>query len=291
VLATPLCRLFFEHGAFTAADTAGTAAMLQMYAIAVFGICFHRVSVPVYYALGNPNTPMRLSLGAMLAKVPVILLLTRVFGMGSAALPLSHAITVSGECALLAYGFASHLRGRGLVSAHLRMLVAAAVLGGVAYALADHLPVVVVCGVAGVAYLGTARLLGVWEWLGRPRGLPPFLDGETRAALETLAKGPVLAVGDTLVGATGTWRMVVRDGALGLVAVGAGAAEGAVQAGPAEGVPVAIGASRGDGLAIIVRVGRAPSMRGLQLGDRVWQARDGVVVEAPCEGPRIPVAG
>ena len=48
ILAEPLCRLFFERGAFSPSDTAGTAAMLRMYAVAVFGICFHRVAVPVY---------------------------------------------------------------------------------------------------------------------------------------------------------------------------------------------------------------------------------------------------
>ncbi len=276
VLAEPLCRLFFERGAFTAADTAGTAAMLQMYAFAVFGICFHRVAVPVYYAMGDPRTPMRLSLWAMAAKVPTILLLTRGFGMGVEALPLSHALTVTGEGALLAWGFSAKVRGRGLLGAHVKMGLAAVVLGGVAFALVDRLPVVLVCALAGGAYLGVARLLGVWEGPRslRPKGLPPFLDADTRAGLEVLAKGPVVAIGDVLVGPTGAWRMVARDGAFALV-------PDAAPAVTTEGITP---------LAIIVRVGRPPSMRGLQVGDRTWGVVDGVVLEGPCEGPRIPVA-
>ncbi|MFN7147681.1 MAG: murein biosynthesis integral membrane protein MurJ, partial [Myxococcota bacterium] len=240
VLAEPLCALFFERGAFTPADTAGTAAMLQMYAFAVYGICFHRVAVPVYYALGDPRTPMRLSLWTMAAKIPVILVLTRLFGMGPEALPLSHAITVTGEGLLLYRGFADRVRGRGIVGAHLKMFAAAAVLGGVAHALADRVHVVVACALAGLAYLGVARALGVWEGLGRPKGLPPFLDAETREALETLAKGPVVAIGDVLVGDAGAWRMVAKDGALALTPLDE---------------PPPIEPTGTDGLAIIVRVG------------------------------------
>ncbi len=273
VLAEPLCRLFFERGAFTAADTAGTAAMLQMYAFAVFGICFHRVAVPVYYALGDPRTPMRLSLYAMLAKVPVILVLTRLGGMGPEALPLSHAITVTGEGALLYWGFADRVRGRGIVGAHLKMVVAAGVLGVTAYVLRD-LPVVATCAIAGLGYLVVARVLGVWEGLGRPRGLPPFLDPETRDALTTLAKGPVVAVGDTLVGEGGAWRMVAKDGALVLVRL--------------PETPEAT-APAGADLAIIVRVGPKPAMKGLGVGARTFHVAGDTVVEGPCEGPRIPV--
>ncbi|MDP2312556.1 MAG: murein biosynthesis integral membrane protein MurJ [Pseudomonadota bacterium] len=280
VLAAPLCRLFFERGAFTAADTAGTAAMLQMYAIAVYGICFHRVAVPAYYAMGDPKTPMRLSLWAMAAKIPTILLLTRGFGMGVEALPLSHALTVTGESALLVWGLQEKVRGRGLLGAHVKMGLAAVVLGAVAYALVDHLHVVLVCALAGVAYLGVARILGVWEGLGRPRGLPPFLDPDTRAALEVLAKEPVVAVGDTLVSRAGTWRMIARDGAFALVPA-AGSDDPTPQSFPEP--------ARKDPLAIIVRVGRAPSMRGLQVGERTWSVVQDTVVEGPCEGPRIPV--
>ena len=168
VLAEPLTRLFFERGAFTPADTAGTAAMLRMYAFAVYGICFHRVALPIYYALGDPRTPMRLSIGAMLAKVPVVLLLTQVLGLGVEALPLSHAITVSGECVLLAHGFRAHVRGRGLWLAHAKIAVAACVLAGLAFVLRERLHVIWVCAISGGAYLGVAAGLGVRDFLPPP---------------------------------------------------------------------------------------------------------------------------
>jgi len=171
VLAEPLVRLFYERGAFMPDDTVGTANMLRMYALACFGICFHRLVVPAYYALGNPRFPMWLSVGAMLAKVPVVLLLTRGLGMGAEALPLSHALTVSGECVGLAAGLHALLGGRGLLGFHLRSLVATAVLAAIAYALRDRVPVLLAVAVSGMAYLVAARLLRAWS-LPR-RGPPP----------------------------------------------------------------------------------------------------------------------
>lgn len=272
VLAEPLCRLFFERGAFDAAATAGTAAMLQGYAWAVYGICFHRVALPVYYALGDPRTPMKLSLGAMLAKVPVILLLTRGFGMGFEALPLSHAITVTGEGVLLAWGFREHVRGRGLVGAHLRLAMAAAVLGGIALLLRDHAHVVVTCAVAGGAYVAVAWALGFRELpFGRSKGLPPFLDDDTRAALEALGPGGIHVEGGVVSNAAGAWRMVATEGRLALLPAG----------------EARVGELGGVG--IVVRIGRAPSMRGLQVGERTFHAVGDEVVEGPVEGPRIPV--
>ncbi len=171
ILAEPLVRLFYERGAFDAVATAGTASMLRMYALACFGICFHRLVVPAYYALGEPRWPMWLSIAAMMAKVPVVLLLTRGLGMGAEALPLSHAITVSVECVGLAAGLRALLSGRGLLAFHARSLVATAVLSTVAFALRDRLPVLAVVALAAGAYLVAARLLRAWS-LPR-RGPPP----------------------------------------------------------------------------------------------------------------------
>ena len=152
VLAEPLVALFYERGAFTHADTLATAAMLRMYALATYGICFHRIIVPVYYALGSPRRPMFLSLAAMAAKIPVVLLLTHGFGMGAESLPLSHAITVSGECVALAWGMRARM-ARELITAHARFVGSAIVLGGIAYAARDSLPVPFTCLIAGVPYL------------------------------------------------------------------------------------------------------------------------------------------
>lgn len=274
VLARPLCELFFERGAFSAADTAGTAAMLQMYALAVYGICFHRVAVPVYYALGDPRTPMRLSIGAMLAKVPVILLLTRGFGLGVEALPLSHALTVSGECVLLGWGLRDRVRGRGLLRAHLAIGIAALVLGAAAFALNGTMHVVLVCAIAGGLYLAAARALGIRDF-GLPggRGLPPGVDAASGAALGLLAGGDVHVEGTRIACPGGSWRMIAEDGRLRL---------------HPEGEPVR--GALGGPVSAVLRPGAPPTLRGIQIGARTWHADGGVIVEGDCPGPRLPLA-
>lgn len=276
VLAEPLVKLLFERGAFTPEATAGTAMMLQMYAFAVFGICFHRLGVPVYYALGDARTPMWLSIGAMAAKVPVILLLTRGLGMGVEALPLSHAVTVTGESALLMVGLRGRVGGRGLLGAHIRIVLAAGVLGGVAWALRDTLNVVLVCALSGSAYLVAARVLGIEELMGFLRrkspGLPPTVDRDTEEALRSMAKGGVTVDGERATTAEGSWRMIAKEGDLRLAPDGAGGT----------------GALRGD-VAVIIKVGRPPTMKGFAVGEHAWHADGDRVVAGDAPGPRIPV--
>ncbi len=277
ILAEPLVRLLFERGAFTAEDTAGTALMLQMYAFAVYGICFHRLGVPVYYALGNPRTPMWLSIGAMAAKIPVILLFTHGFGFGVEALPLSHAVTVTGESVLLMAGLRSRITGRGVGMAHLKLLVAATVLGLVAFTLRDRVHVITACVISGVAYLGVAGVLGVLE-LGPalrrgPAALPPTIDRDTEDALRAMARGNVAIEGRRISTATGAWQMVAEEGVLKMVPDGAGTA----------------GGLSGDVVAVL-RVGRPPTLKGFNIGARAWHAHGTEILEEQAEGPRIPIS-
>lgn len=276
VLAEPLVRLLYERGAFTPEATAGTAAMQQMYAFAVLGICFHRIAVPFYYALGDAKTPMWLSIAAMLAKVPAILLLTKGLGMGPEALPLSHAITVGGESIGLAWGLRGRVRGRGVLSGQLRIAVAAGVLGVVAWLLAPHLHVLLVCVIAGLSYLVVAQVLGVNELRALFRrggpGLPPTVDDATQAALRALAGGSVKVGPDRVSCPAGAWRIVATDQQIRLEPDGPG------EAGPLSGPVFAI-----------MRPGQPPTLKGFAIGDAAWHADGDTVVNAEFPGPRIPV--
>lgn len=276
VLAEPLVRLLYERGEFSPENTAGTALMLRMYAFAVFGICTHRLAVPLYYALGDPRRPMWMSIAAMAAKIPVILFLTKVVGLGVEALPLSHAITVSGECLFLGAGLAPRVRGRGLLSAHLRIGVAAAVMGGVAWALAPHLHVVLVCAIAGGTYLVVAKVLGVEELsaFGKMRspGLPPSIDPETREALVALVAGSVAVVDGRVTCPRGSWRIAAKEGEMTLIPDGEGVA------GPLSGPVQAI-----------LKPGRPPTLKGFVIGDQAWHVEGDAVMSGDYAGPHLPV--
>lgn len=286
LLAHPLIQLLFERGAFRPVDTLNTANMLQMYALAVFGICTHRLIVPLYYALGNPQAPMRLSIGAMLAKIPTILLLTHVFGLGVEALPLSHAITVTGEVGFLAWFLRGRVAGRGLFKQHLKILAASAVLGVVAWVARDHVHVVIVCALAGAAYLAVAvptgaLSLGFLRGLKRDPGLPPSVDGPTEAALRAIAAGATVhAVGQHLeVRGDKAWRLRGSGGQL----VGEEIA-------PSEAAGDGAGA---DAITVILRPGRPPRIVGLVLtgagAERAWHVDGERLTAGATAGPRIVV--
>ena len=285
VLAHPLIALLFQRGAFTALDTSNTANMLQMYALAVFGICTHRLAVPLYYALGDPKTPMRLSIVAMLAKIPAILLLTRVFGMGVEALPLSHAITVTGECVFLAWGLRSTVSGRGVLRLHLKVLLASGVLGVVAFAARD-LPVVLSCALAGSAYLAVAvptgaLSLGFLRGLRRDPGLPPTVNAVTEAALRSLNAGSAVVEADGKLYIVGSacWELRAENGQLCAV-------QAVEPVEPASPHPQFTGA-----VSVVLRPGRPPRVVGIVLGAQAWHVDGGRVVRGLIAGPRIALGG
>ncbi len=58
LLAQPIIRLIFEHGAFTATDTIATANTLILYSIGLFAYSANKVLVPAFYALGKTRYPV-----------------------------------------------------------------------------------------------------------------------------------------------------------------------------------------------------------------------------------------
>ena len=187
LLAEPLVRLFFERGAFTAADTLATADVLRMYALAALAICLHRVVVPLYFALGDPYLPMKIAVGVMVAKLPIALLCMDGLGLGLAGLPLSHAILVSAEVLILGVGLGIRVQGfsPGLGVSAARIAAASGVMAG---ALLWARPILIplgapgallLCGVGAGVYGALALILRMDEARDvlarlRRRGPPPL---------------------------------------------------------------------------------------------------------------------
>mgnify|MGYP005848497869 FL=1 len=64
ILAEPIVALIFQHGRFTASDTAQTAGALVFYTLGLFAYAGVKVVVPVFYALRNTKYPV---IGSFLA--------------------------------------------------------------------------------------------------------------------------------------------------------------------------------------------------------------------------------
>ena len=59
VLANPITKLIYRHGAFTAADAANAAEILRMYALGMWAYCVYPTVVRVFYAMGDNTTPLK----------------------------------------------------------------------------------------------------------------------------------------------------------------------------------------------------------------------------------------
>jgi putative peptidoglycan lipid II flippase len=82
MLRTPIVQVLFEHFAFDARGTAGTAGALAAYSIGLWAFAGVRVVVQAFYAMQDTKTPVRAAVAAMLINILLGLLL-----MG----PLRHA--------------------------------------------------------------------------------------------------------------------------------------------------------------------------------------------------------
>ncbi|MBI2827859.1 MAG: murein biosynthesis integral membrane protein MurJ [Acidobacteria bacterium] len=137
VLATPIVRVIFERSAFTAADTAATAAALQLYAIGLVGYSIVRIASPVFYALGQNRTPVMISVATVLANALLNVLLARFMGYRGLALGTSIAALLN--AALLMFFLRRRLDGieGGRVARSLGRITLASALMGIAAVAAD----------------------------------------------------------------------------------------------------------------------------------------------------------
>jgi putative peptidoglycan lipid II flippase len=100
-LAAPIIALIFEHGEFTATDTAATARALQFYALGLVGYSIVRIVSPAFYALHQSRIPVIASVASVVTNVLLNIMLVRVMGFAGLALGTSIAAMVNAGLQLL----------------------------------------------------------------------------------------------------------------------------------------------------------------------------------------------
>lgn len=85
-LASPIVALLFQHGRFTASDTAATAAALEYYAIGLIGYSAVKLAVPSFYVLHDSRTPVIVSGVTIVLNIALNLALVRLLGYRGLAL-------------------------------------------------------------------------------------------------------------------------------------------------------------------------------------------------------------
>lgn len=144
VLAKPIVALIFEHGKFTAFDTAQTANALAAYAVGLSGYGAIKVLSPAFYALDDARTPMLISVGSIVVNYGMNSLLVGPFGHVGLAFSTSTVALVNFLLlALLMRRRLGGLEGRRLGATVLRICAATipmAMVGWSVNELAEALP-------------------------------------------------------------------------------------------------------------------------------------------------------
>ena len=95
VLRIPIIHMVFEHGSFTAEATKQTAFALFFYALGLWAVAGVRVTVPVFYALHDTKTPVRIGAFSVVCNICFSLILMQPLRHGGLALALSLASVVN----------------------------------------------------------------------------------------------------------------------------------------------------------------------------------------------------
>jgi putative peptidoglycan lipid II flippase len=134
IMAKPIIALIFEHGAFTAYDTAWTTLALRCY---LLGLVFAAVDWPLnyaFYARQDTLTPASVGVLSVLVYLLVALPLMRLLGMiglvlADSAKHTTHALTML----VLLHRRVGSLRGHGVGNTTFKASLAAAVMGALTY--------------------------------------------------------------------------------------------------------------------------------------------------------------
>lgn len=136
VLGGPILAVLFERGRFTPAMTLATNEALAAFAISLWAAAGIRITVPVYFALEDSRTPVRIAavaLGVYLAAG-----LTLMWPLKHVGLALAISLSSMTNFLLLLLLLRRRIGPLGLrrvVASGLRALAASAVMGGVAWGL------------------------------------------------------------------------------------------------------------------------------------------------------------
>jgi putative peptidoglycan lipid II flippase len=166
-VAPAVVGVLFQRGAFTAADTASTAALLQLYAPGLVGHALVNVALLPFFSLPEHHrTPLRAMVVGLVVTVVVAVALRDVYDARALALANACGIVVAGGLLLVdIHRRIAPLRWGQLITAALRitLLSAVAVAGG--WAVAAQAPpgtparLALSAPVAGVLYLAGGWLV------------------------------------------------------------------------------------------------------------------------------------
>lgn len=175
LVAEPLTRLLYQHGDFTALDTARVAPILVAYGAGVWAYCAIPVLYRGFYAVGERKIPVQVGLIAV--ALDLVLNFSLIWPWAERGLAVSTAISAAIQVALLAWMIQSRvgrLDWRRLFVTTGKALFATSVMGAVCMATFAYFPagsgrfheatvLVMAIVLSAVTYFVAARIAGIDE--------------------------------------------------------------------------------------------------------------------------------
>jgi len=125
----PIVQLLFEHGAFDRAATQGTADAVLFYALGLWAFAGVRIVVPVFYALQDTKTPVKIGMMAMALNLALNLLL--MIPLKHRGLALATSLSAAFNFSVLLFILRKRIEWRGgaeLFRSHLRVVLSSLVM-------------------------------------------------------------------------------------------------------------------------------------------------------------------
>jgi putative peptidoglycan lipid II flippase len=174
VLAMPIVTLLYQHGAFTANDTAATARALQFYLLGTVFAAIDQPLVFAFYARKNTLLPNLVAIVALVIYLVVALSLLPPFGY--LGLVLANSAQLAGHALVMLWFTRTRLGGlggEGVGTTTLKLLAASGVMSVVMFSLPalnvftglaqEFLLVLVPALLGGIVYVIVLKLLRVRE--------------------------------------------------------------------------------------------------------------------------------
>lgn len=182
VLATPITKVLFQRGAFTAYSTMITSSALFYYATGLVACGGIKVLVSAFYSMHDTKTPVKIAAVSLVLNIALSFMLMSHFKVGGLALATSIAATFN---FLLLFRFLRKKLGdfgtKGIIGSFLKVSASAAVMALIIKALLAYFPghgalmlaVNIILGIA--AFFAAAYLVRVREledfmvWISKRR--------------------------------------------------------------------------------------------------------------------------
>jgi putative peptidoglycan lipid II flippase len=170
MLAHPIARVVYQQGAFTAEDTARTARMIATYCLGVPWFCLLPVLSRGFFALGDPRTPVRVGVAAMVFNLLGDVVL--IWPLAEVGLAVSTVLAAAVQAMVLAYLLQRQTTfaiDRDFVSGVFKSLVACGAMAAVVWSMEHFWPTGdlsrawAAAALAGQAVVGMAvYLIAAW---------------------------------------------------------------------------------------------------------------------------------